>query len=95
MSDPIGPGDIVECISSAGGSRSRVVAGVTYCVRKLVPTYNCRHCGEKLHLGLSLTSDATDSDGWCPKRFRPLKRRDDALIQRLLHPTLADLGEVV
>lgn len=91
MSD-LGPGDRVECIDARpadGGQRrgwrltTLLVKGALYTVDRLREGLHgdgCLYCGGD-HLFVSLVEVGADveEDGFCPKRFRPLRGMFDAL----------------
>lgn len=91
MSEPIGPGDWVECVSSGLSSKGdRVEAGRIYRVTAFKSWgARCANCGcANGHTGLVVETDK--NGGWCPKRFRPIYRPKASLIQSLLKPIEAD-----
>lgn len=87
MSEPIGPGDWVECVRS----RSLLVGGLYY-----VETIDSRErdcpCHGRSPFGLFLRDqpNASGSSGWCGLNFRPIYRPKSSLIQSLLKPIEAD-----
>lgn len=75
MSEPIGPGDLVECLVGINGT----VAGAFYCVAALTKRVGrCAFdgCAEP---GLALEGVVPTSarNGHCVHRFRPISRRSD------------------
>jgi hypothetical protein len=81
MSEPIGPGDWVECIQSYGDPQIRV--GSVYCVAEVDDQpCDCGGFGGLLPVGVSF-----DDGGYaCIEQFRPIYRPKFDLIERLLEP---------
>lgn len=88
MSAPIGPGDIVECISS-----TRLTVGALYCVQDVLPEGGVCTCHGEAPFGLLLrgTPPGQGEDGWCGLNFRPVKRRDEAFLASLLSDVPTDI----
>lgn len=92
MSEPIGPGDMVECIriGNRGTTWGFCVGGI-YTVRQVRPLHTCR-CGETVeHAGLRFKEIGESGPGksWCSLYFRPISRRSDfeRLLETLKTPT--------
>ncbi|MET0295579.1 MAG: hypothetical protein ABW042_11255, partial [Phenylobacterium sp.] len=84
MSDAIGPGDLVLCVSAAPnhvtGRPVPLVAGETYRVAAVMPfACPCRRSDALLHVGLG--------NAWCQSRFRLLpKPKAEAKTRRVTAP---------
>lgn len=93
---PIGPGDYVECINASphrgGLGATGLVSGATYCVRAVVRDALDMVTGEP-SMGLlvhGVTHPLEPVGSFCSERFRPIYRRDNSLVARLLSDIPAD-----
>lgn len=97
MSEPIGPGDLVECIESH--DPALLTVGSVYCVSFVGPEARCACMRAHRpwafnHVGL-LLSDAPPPVpyvAWCSYMFRPVSRRSDfeAILEQLKTPAPED-----
>lgn len=78
MSEPIGPGDLVECIKSRTGENTGKIFTVT-AVRPWVGCTGCQRGRESGHAVLHLREMPLrhGASGWCIHAFRPISRRSD------------------
>lgn len=95
MSEPIGPGDWVECIGGPTfpDNEGKVVVGNLYRVKAMIPKIYCS-CG-KQHEGLRFHGvlnphdpKGIDSHWWGICCFRPIYRPRQELIKQLKAPPL-------
>lgn len=84
MADPIGPGDVVECIESH--DPDKLTVGGVYCVAVVGSEGRCtcmiaHRPWAFNHAGLLLSDAPPPNSGayWCSYMFRPLSRKSDFL----------------
>jgi hypothetical protein len=88
MSEPIGPGDYVECINS---SKPANVGRVYLVTRVFVERGGCPcHGGSPFGLRFAEKQPTRRRKGFCGLNYRPIYRRDESLIERLLAPLPAE-----
>jgi len=91
MSEPIGPGDLVECISVRDDSVSGYTVGSTYIVDEVgvlrgIPWLNC------LRMPRPSECESSSAPGWLADAFRPISRRSD--FEKVLEQLKAPLPEL-
>lgn len=76
----------VLCIASADYHGNRIEAGFTYYVEELLPAdreAGCDFCGQGHTFPMvRLLGESWDLDGWCPNRFRPLRKPPEQAVAR-------------
>lgn len=84
MTAPIGPGDYVECIHAGFDERSPLTVGAVYTVTKVME--------DNGFMGFLLKEVAPPPGftGFLADLFKPIYRRDESLINRLMAPLPAE-----
>lgn len=97
MTEPIGPGDLVECVRADPAHLYAI--GRIYTVTEIGPIYSCPcNCGDQEpHGGLRVKERPCTSprQWWCLHSFRPISRRKDfeRVLEGLKEPVEVNISE--